>query len=453
MKQGSEELGTLPIPKLLVKQSVPAAMGFLVMGIYTIVDTIFVGRYVGSLGIAGITVVLPISFLMASVGMAIGIGGASVISRAFGAENREKAFRTFGNQIVLTVLLSLAFVALGFSFSQPILTAFGAKGDILPYAVEYFSYILPGIPFLAWAMMSNNVIRAEGKSKRAMFVLIIPAVVNVLLDPIFIVWLKMGMTGAAVATTISYILSALYTLQFFLSSATEMKLKRSCLRLELPLIKEIFSIGGISIARQGVISLLTLVLNNSLFHYGSETSVAVFGIINRVMMFILFPVIGIMQGFMPIAGYNYGAAKFNRVKQVIRTSLLAATVVSGILFLILMLSAGVMAPAFTLEDQVISETPWAMRVVFLATPIIAVQLIGGAYYQAIGKPWPALFISLSKQGIFLIPLVLLLPRFLGLNGIWISFPVADILAAIVSWFFLRKAMANLDQAEAPSYKL
>lgn len=261
----SDKLGTEKIEILLLEQAVPAAVGFLVMSIYMIVDTIFIGHWVGPMGIAAITVVLPISFLIASVGMSIGIGGASMISRALGANEKEYAGHIFGNQIVLILLLSSLVLSLGFSYEEALLRLFGAKGAILPYAKAYFKIILIGVPCLSWAMMSNHIIRAEGYPKIAMNVMLIPAIVNLILDPIFIYGLEMGMEGAALATILSQALSALYTLWFFVFGKSDLRIQLKKLVLKVKIVIEIASLGVVSLARQGVISLLMIVLNNALY--------------------------------------------------------------------------------------------------------------------------------------------------------------------------------------------
>ena len=294
MKQ-SEKLGTEEIPKLLFQMAAPASVGILVMSIYMIVDTIFVGKFVGAMGIAAITVVLPINFLISSIGMSIGIGGASVISRALGSGDRAHAFQTFGNQITLTILVSTIVIFGGSFFQEEILKLFGGNGDILQPAKDYFGILLYGIPFLAWAMMSNNVIRAEGRPKIAMYIMLIPAIVNLILDPILIVYLDWGIKGAAWATFFSYCCSAIFAAWFFFFGGSELKVKFSDLVLKLNIVKEIFAIGIVTLARQGTISLLSIVLNNSLYAYGGAFSVSVYGIINRMMMFANFPVLGITQ--------------------------------------------------------------------------------------------------------------------------------------------------------------
>jgi len=407
------------------------------MSIYGIVDTIFVGLWVGSLGIAAITVVQPITFLIASIGMAIGIGGASIISRAFGENNDEKAYLTFGNQVGLTVLFGITFVIIGFVFIDQILSLFGGRGNILDPAKTYFKIVLLGVPFLGWAMMSNNVIRAEGYPRIAMLTIMIPAVVNIILDPVFIIWLDMGLAGAAWATTISYIASAIFATWFFLKGDSQLKLSRKYLKTDVPIIKEIGALGSVSFARQGTISLLSVVLNNSLFVYGGEMALSVYGIISRLMMFANFPVIGITQGFVPIVGYNYGAKLVDRVKRMIRLSMVSATTIAVSIFTLIMVFSPQIVSLFTNDTDLIERTTPALRAVFLATPLIAINLLGSAYFQAIGRAKPAFILSLSKQGFLLIPLIFLLPLQFGIYGIWYSFPIADIGAALITALYLK----------------
>jgi putative MATE family efflux protein len=434
--QKSTEFGTAPINKLLLKQAVPASIGILVMSIYGIVDTIFVGNYIGSLGIAAITVVIPITFLISSVGMGIGIGGASIISRSLGADDYLKARKAFGNQVGLTLSLGVLFCFIGYIFIEPILAAFGAKGNILAPTIAYFQIILLGIPFLAFAMMSNNVIRALGYPRTAMVVMIVPAIINMIFDPIFIVWLDFGIEGAAWATTISYIMSASYCAFFLFFGKSKLKIDLKYFLPDPALVKEIFSIGGVTFARQGIVSLLFLVLNNSLFKYGGEMSIAIYGIINRVMMVVNFPALGITQGFLPILGYNFGAKKWSRVKKVIKNAMLSGTTISFVIFSGIMLFTETIIGIFTNDASLIQDTTPALRTVFIATPLIALQLLSSAYYQAIGKAIPALFLTLTKQGFFLIPLILILPNFWGINGIWMAFPIADVSSAIICVSYL-----------------
>ena len=438
MNKLANELGTQKISKLLIKQAVPATIGILVMSLNMIVDTIFVGQWIGVLAIAAITVVLPIAFLISSIGMGIGIGGSSIISRALGANNPEKAFLTFGNQICLTVILAILFVVLGSVFSVPILNLFGAKGEILPIASEYFGVIIYGVPFLAFAMMGNPTIRAEGKPKFAMYAMMVPSVLNILLDILFIKYFNWGIYGAGLATSIAYASCGLYILYFFLSSKSELQIIPKNFKLDFKIVKEIAKLGGVSIVRQGAISILMIVLNYSLYTYGGEISIAVFGIINRVMMFALSPVLGVSQGFLPVAGFNIGAKKNDRVKETIKKSIYFGSILGTLIFIGIVIFKEQIIWIFTNDATLLEKTPDAMLVVFLVTPIVTMQLIGSAYFQAAGKAMPALLLTLLKQGIFLIPLAYFLPIYYGIDGVWWSFPIADSLATIITVLVLKR---------------
>lgn len=449
-KVSSEQLGSDPIGKLLVKQSVPAAIGILVMSLNILVDSIFVGNWIGSIAIAAINVVLPISFFIGALGMAIGIGGSSIISRALGSDNLEKASNTFGNQITLTFLVTLLFVVFGLYYVDALIPAFGGKGTIFEPAKIYYVIVLYGVPLLGFSMMGSSVIRAEGKPKYGMIALIIPSIGNLVMDYVFIYVLDWGMEGAAWATTIAYFLSCGYVFYFFASNKSELKLKWEHLKLKVQILKQIGSLGFVTLSRQAVVSVIYLLMNNILFDLGGEAMVAVYAIIGRMLMFAMFPVFGITQGFLPIAGFNYGAEKLDRVRESIYIAIKYAAVLATVVFLGLMLFPGEIASLFLSSNPnlsaeelatnafVLERTPSAMRWVFAATPIIAIQLIGAAYFQSIGKAVPALLLTLTRQGFFFIPLILVLPNFLGELGVWISFPISDILATLVTGYYLRR---------------
>ena len=458
----SEQLGTQPIGQLLVQQAVPASIGILVMSLNILVDTIFVGNWIGSIAIAAINVVLPVSFFIAALGMAIGIGGSSIISRALGSGQKEKALKTFGNQITLTLLVTCSMVALGLYFIDFLIPAFGGKGAIFDPAKIYYTIVLYGVPFLALCMMGNTVIRAEGKPRFAMIAMIIPSVGNLLMDYVFIYLFDWGMYGAAWATTGGYLLCFGYILWFFLSRHSELKISLPHFGLNRYLLREIGALGMVTLSRQAVTSIVYLLLNNILFDLGGEPMVAVYAIIGRMLMFALFPVFGVTQGFLPIAGYNYGAHKYDRVKESIYTAIKYAALVATVVFVILMVFPAEIAGLF-LSDRpdmsaaevannafVLEHTPAAMRWVFAATPIIALQLIGAAYFQAIGKAIPALLLTLTRQGFFFIPLILTLPFILGEVGVWSSFAIADVLATIVTGYYLKREIdRELKVAEEP----
>jgi putative MATE family efflux protein len=435
----ADELGTQAIKKLLIKQAVPSSIGILFMSVNILIDTIFVGQWIGSLAIAAVTVVLPITFLISSLGMAIGVGGGSVLSRALGADDKEKALHTFGNQIMMTFLLASVFVLFGLFFSDEMLMLFGAKGAIIEPAREFFFPIIISVPFLALCMMGNNVIRAEGKAKFAMVAMIIPAFINIILDIIFIKYLDLGMFGAALATAISYFSCFLFVFWFFYFKS-ELQLKFRHFKFNIPLVKEITELSFVTFSRQGVVSILAIILNHTLYTYGGEHSVAIYGIISRMLMFAVFPILGITQGFLPIAGFNYGAGNYERVKESVQLSIKYAAFLATLIFVLILIFAKPIVAVFTTDPIVIAQTPEALRWVFAASPIIAVQLIGAAYFQATGKAKKALLLTLSKQGFFLIPLVLILPNFLGIFGVWVAFPIADILSTVLTGYFLKKEM-------------
>jgi len=454
-KVSSDQLGAEPIGKLLIRQAVPASIGILVMSLNILVDTIFVGNWIGSIAIAAINVVLPVSFFIAALGMAIGIGGSSIISRALGADHKEKALKTFGNQITLTLLVTISMVVLGLFFVDSLIPTFGGRGAIFDPAKIYYTIVLYGVPFLALCMMGNTVIRAEGKPKFAMIAMIIPSIGNLLLDYIFIYVFNWGMAGAAWATTAGYLMCFAYIFYFFRSKNSELKITWSHFGLDRNILHEIGGLGFVTLSRQAVTSITYLLMNNILFSLGGEPMVAVYAIIGRMLMFALFPVFGVTQGFLPIAGFNYGAQKYPRVKESINTAIKYAAIVATLVFVVLMifpaeitslfLSDKPNMPAMELATNafVLEHAPSAMRWVFAATPIIALQLIGAAYFQAVGKAIPALLLTLTRQGFFFIPLILILPNFLGESGVWISFPIADVLATLVTGFYLRKEVKKV----------
>ncbi|WP_378180427.1 MATE family efflux transporter [Aquimarina sp. SS2-1] len=448
-KVSSDDLGTQPIGKLLIQQAVPASIGILVMSLNMIVDTIFLGRWIGPLAISAITVVIPVTFFIGAIGLAVGIGGSSVLSRALGSGDRDKALRVFGNQTTLTFLTSGFLALMGLVFQDYLIGFFGADDSFKEYALTYYRIVLYGIVMLSMCMMGNNVIRAEGKPTFAMVAMILPAIGNIFMDYLLINVLGYGMEGAAWATFISYAICFGFIVWFFFVKS-ELRLNLECFRLKAKIVKEISELSFVTLARQGTIAVLTVLLNNVLIRHGDALDVAAYGIISRMLMFALFPVIGINQGFMPIAGYNYGAEKYQRVREAINTSIKYGGLLAIMIFSIIMIFPESFVSLFvsskesldqeTLANnaEILKRTPDALRLVFLATPVIIVQLIGSAYFQSIGKAVPALLLSLTKQGFFLIPLILILPPFLGVLGVWIAFPIADVLSTILTGYYLNR---------------
>ena len=446
MAVSNDDFGTQSIRKLLWKQSVPASIGILFMTVNILVDTILVGQWIGPLAIAALAVVTPIAFLVAALGLAIGVGGSSVLSRAYGADDQDLAHSTFAHQIMLTFFLTALLVVGGLIFRDEVLALFGAKGAILAPAREFFYPILLSAPLQAFCSMGNAVMRAEDKAKLAMIATIIAAIGNIVLDVIFIKVFDWGIFGAALATATSYLLCFLVVAWFFIFRS-RLKLKWKHFSPRAGVLGEISSLSFTTFSRHGVISLLAILLNNTLYAYGGEHAITVYGIISRMLMFALFPVIGISQGFMPIAGFNYGAKNFDRVRQTIRLSILYAGGLAILIYAIILIFATQIVSAFTDDAAVIRDTPNALRWVFAASPVIAIQLIGAAYFQSAGKALQALMLTLSKQGFFLIPLILILPNYFGIFGVWVSFPIADILATAVTGLFLRREMHKFNKPD------
>ena len=435
-----EPLGSLPISKLLIQQSIPASIGILVMSLNILIDTVFVGQWIGSEAIAAINVVLPVSFFIAALGMSIGVGGGSIISRSLGEKNILKAEQTFGNQITLTLILTVLLVIFGLLYANQFIPLFGGKGSLFTLAKTYYVIVMYGVPVLAFCMMANNTIRAEGKPKNAMYAMLLPSISNLTLDYIFIKIFDWGMMGAAWATTISYGVCALYILYFFVSKKSILRLKLNCFNFKLSLVREISSLGSVTLIRQAMVSVTVLLVNNMLFVIGGESAITVYAIISRMLMFASFPIFGITQGFLPIAGYNYGAKNWKRVHTTIKTSILyASTLATFVLVAIIFFSESI-PQVFSKNIQVTQQAPIALRYVFMALPIVGIQLIGSAYFQAIGKAKPALLLTLSRQAFFFIPLLFSLPLFFGTLGVWLAFPLADLLATIVTVYFLNKAI-------------
>jgi len=442
-KYSDDMLGTMSMGRLLAKLSIPATIGMMVNALYNVVDTIYIGRGVGALAIGGLTISFPFQMIVMAIGMTIGVGSASVISRNLGSGNREKAYRAAGTALSVSVLIGLIIMIGGTVFLDNILRLFGASDTLLGYARSYLSVILLGVPLISFSMTSNNLVRAEGKAMIAMISMLIGTVMNIILDPIFIFVFQMGIKGAAIATVISQGLSFIFLFYFFVSGRSSLKIKTSYLIPNFILFKEMVLIGLPAFIRQAGGSVLAVIMNNVLLVYGGDLAIASYGVLNRLLMFILMPIFGVVQGFQPIAGYNYGAEKFDRVQNSIKLSIIITTSMATISFL-----AGILFPEFfinlfTTDEKLISLSVNGLRRVILFIPLIGVQIIGAAFFQSVGKALPSLILGMSRQIIFLIPFVLIFPYFMGLNGIWLSFPAADIGATLVTLAWLLKELKSL----------
>lgn len=445
MNKNSKALGEENISKLLKRLSVPAMMGMMVNALYNFVDTVFLGQFVGVDAIGALAISFPIQMIIMGLGTMIGIGAASAASRALGAKEVEKADNIVGNAFLSIVIIGILLITFGRQFLSPILTLFGATETLLPLAYDYMNIILMGSIFLTISMVSNNIIRAEGNAKTAMISMMIGTGFNIIMDPIFIELLGFGIKGAAIATVLGQILAFIYVTNYFYRGKSNFKIMPHHLKPNLTYLKEIFTVGFPTFMRQIAGSILAIVVNNSLGFYGGDLAISVYGVINRVMMFILMPMFGIVQGFQPIASFNYGAKNFNRVIEVLKVSIKALIIYSTIGILLIQLFPGLIIRMFNSDTELISLGKVAIRVVTIMLPFVGIQIIAASLFQAIGKAGPALIVSMSRQTLFLIPLVLILPKLsnLGLMGIYMAFPIADVLAILLSLFLLKREIDSL----------
>lgn len=442
----SEKLGQQKINKLLINLSIPSVIGMLAISIYHLADTIFIGHGVGSIAIAGVAVALPLMMTLNVFGHAIGLGGASIISRAFGANKIEKANTTLNNLVLVILLINIVIYTIAYLNLRFFLKIFGANSEIMPYAYEYASVALIGSFFLNILFVLINAIRAEGNAKFPMKIQVSTAALNLILNPIFIFQFGWGVTGAAVATTISQFLGAILALLYFSlykSSALSLSFENIFKKPDISIVKETFAIGSASFARQSAASLMTIALNNALLVYGGSMAVAAFGIIYRLAMFVFMPLFGINQGFMPIVGYNYGAKNSKRVISSIKVASLYSSVLCIIALFSFLFFAEFLISLFTPDKELIEIGSRGLKILIIGFPVIGFQIIGSGLFQAMGKAKSALFLALSRQVLFLIPLILILPKTIGLDGIWISFPAADILAAVITFFMVMHHIKKL----------
>jgi putative MATE family efflux protein len=431
------------IGRLLFRLSLPAFLGMFVMTLYNVVDTIFIGHYVGPLGIAGLSIVFPLQLLTIGIGELTGMGGASVISRLIGAGNIPRAERAIGNAITATIVLSAIMMIAGLANPDFWLRLMGSSETILPYARDYMTIILIGMFFMAFAMALNNLIRAEGNARTPMIGMIIGAVLNIILDAIFIIPLDMGIRGAALATIISQLVSVLYFVRYYLSGKSFLKIYSKNLIIELGILKSILVIGVASFARMLAGSLSAMLVNRTLVAYGGDYAVSAFGILQRILMFAIMPGIVIGSGLQPILGFNYGARRYDKALQVTKLAIIAATTCSVIVFLVLYFAPEPFIRVFTNDTDLISLASYAAKRLFLVMPMIGFMMVGSLVFQSIGKAKQSFVTAISRPVLFLIPLIFTLPRFLQLDGVWWSFPIADALTVLLTLSLLIPQIREL----------
>ncbi|MCW3490523.1 MATE family efflux transporter [Dethiobacter alkaliphilus] len=443
----TKQLAEGNIPNLIMKFSGPAIVGMVVMSIYNVVDRIFIGRYVGSLGLAGVTVSFPLMTVIMALSMLVGIGATALISIRLGEQKNSEAEKVMGNALALFLLVSLVLTVFGLAFLDPLLTLFGASANVLPYARDYMQIILLGCVFQILSFGVNNFIRAEGNPHIAMFTMVIGAVLNIILDAVLILGLNMGVAGAALATIISQAVSAAYVMYYFLRGNSLLKFRPGCLRLQRVLVKEIVAVGAPAFLKQIATSLIVVILNNSLLYYGGDMAISAFGAIHSILVLILMPIFGISQGIQPIIGYNYGAKKFERVKQTLYLGILVSTGIVLAAFVAIVLVPERFIALFSTDAELVAIGSAGLRGFLAFLPIIGFQITGANYFQAVGKPRQAVFLNLSRQVLLFIPALLILPRYYGLAGIWMVGPVADFFSSVITAIWLVIEVRYLDQQE------
>lgn len=445
MKQDSNnqktlELGTRPVGRLLVEYALPAIIAMTASSLYNMVDSIFIGQGVGALAISGLAVTFPFMNLSAAFGAAVGVGASSYISVKLGQKDYAKALRVFGNTVTLNVIIGILFSTISLLFLDPILYFFGASDQTISYAREYMIIILLGnvITHLYFGM--NAVLRSASKPRAAMFIIIFTVVLNTLLDPLFIYTFDLGIAGAAYATILAQLLAFLWQLKLFSDKREILHLQRGIYKPSLRIIRNIFAIGMSPFFMNACACIIVIFINRNLLTYGGDLAVGAYGIANRVAFIFVMVTMGVNQGMQPIAGYNYGAQKFDRLLRVLKLAMISATCVTTSGFLVAEFCPRLCVSLFTDDAQLTSLSINGLRILMAAMPIVGYQMVITNFFQSIGMAKISIFLSLSRQLLLLLPLLILLPPYFGIDGVWMSMPVSDTLSALLAFVVMSRYM-------------
>lgn len=413
-----------------------------VFSLYNIIDSIFIGHGVGPLAISGLAITFPVMNLTFALVLLVGIGGASICSIRLGQQDIDGATRVLGNVLLLGLINGVTFGLLSQLVLDPVLTAFGASEHTLPYARDFMQIILYGLPVTCTMFGLNHVMRATGYPQKAMLSAVLTVGMNVILAPIFIFWLEWGIRGAAVATVLSQCVGMVWVLSHFRNPNSTVHFRRGTFRLRRKIVSSIFSIGMSPFLLNVCACLVTVLINIGLKQYGGDMAIGAFGILNRILILFVMLVMGLTQGMQPIVGYNYGAQQFERVKQTLKYGVITGGLITTAGFLAGQFTPEIVARMFTNDAGLISLSVEGMHLATLVFPLVGIQIVVGNFFQSIGKAKLSIFLSLTRQLLFLAPCLLILPRFFGLNGIWISLPVSDSLSFVASmgvlYMFLRE---------------
>lgn len=430
------ELGTKNVWKLLVQYAVPSVIAMTAASVYNITDSIFIGQGVGALAISGLAVTFPFINLAAAFGAMVGVGASTLMSLRLGQKDYEVANKILGNVLLLNITLGILLSVVMLSFLDPILYFFGASDATIPYARDYMVVILLGNVITHMYFGLNALLRASGHPKISMYTTLISVLINLILTPIFIYKFDWGIRGAALATVISQTLMLLWQLKIFTNTNNFIHLQRKAIRFKRKIVFDMLSIGLSPFLMNVTASAVVIIMNQSLLRYGGDNAVGAFGIINRVAFLFPMVVLGLTQGMQPIVGYNYGAGNFSRMNKALKYTIFLATGVTTIGFLIGEFMPRMVASVFTTDEELIGYSVEGLRIVLIFFPIIGFQMASSYFFQSIGMTKKAIFMSLTRQVLFLIPGLLILPSFFGLKGIWYSMPLSDLLSAIVAAFLL-----------------
>ena len=431
-KKATLELGTKPVGKLLAQYALPAIIAMTAASLYNIIDRVFIGQVVGPMAISGLAITFPFMILAAAFGAAVGVGAATTISVKLGQKDYESAENTLGNTITLNLIIGLAFGGICLLFLDPILRFFGASDATLPYARDFMQIILAGNVFSHMYFGMNAVLRAASKPRMAMFATIFTVAMNILLDAVFILWWHWGIKGAAFATVISQVLALCWQMKLFSNENELLHLKRGIYKLKANLVRNIISIGISPFLMNACACVIVIFINNQLVKFGGDIAVGAYGIANSIAMIFIMFVIGLNQGMQPIAGYNYGAQQYGRMMRVVKSSIITAICIMLTGWALAMFAPYYCARMFTKDPELIKGSIKAIQVIMMMYPFIGCQMVITNFFQCIGKVKISIFLSLSRQLLFLLPLLVLLPNFYGINGVWASMPTSDLISVIVA---------------------
>lgn len=440
-----ERMGSKKILPLLVEFSIPAIIGMLVNAIYNVVDRIFIGNApgLGAIGIAGITISYPVTLVLMAISLMVGVGGATRFSIALGQKKHKEAAIYQGNAIVLTVIFGLIFMVFGNLFVNSLLVMLGSSDRVLPYARDYLSIVLYGAVFQCVTMCGNNFSRAQGNPKNAMISQLIGAGFNIVFDYILIIKFNMGMQGAALATIGGQFLSMIWQLCYLYSNRSLIKLDLQHIKIRISFALDIIRTGIPAFLMQMANSVLNFILNSSLGTYGGDVAISAVGIITSFQTICQMPLTGLMQGQQPLISYNYGAQKIDRVKETLKYSIIGGTIIALLGFLAVELFPKTIILMFNNEPEVVELGTRAIRIWFICLPLLGAQIMSANYFQCIGKIKVASVLNLLRQVIVLIPMILILSSLIGLDGIFIAVPIADLTAFLITIFLFIKSIRKI----------